>query len=488
MEIKVIDSLSPKPHLFIKDQIRYKSNTGAILTLIAFISTLVLSLYFLIAYIQKKDLNIIWYKEGKDFQPVIDLNNKLFAVRFRDTYLKPLDPRIASIQVTYWHMLNNTRSIQYLPLELCGQSKLFPDLDYSTFQCLKPDVGTNLTIWADPLNQRRAFINIYLVTCKNSTENNNFCYSQTEIETRLKSLNMFFDYYISKSTIDHYDSENPLQDGFYLNTFKITYDFFYTYYEYLKEVIYVTDNGKVFEDLNTYTGFEYDENTSFNVPSLIQSTKTIIDGSFTIIQILSNERYADKYRRTYPKLQSVVASIGGVIELIWFCGRMICELITPAMMYLDIAHNFVDFSKSCDKSPKKNLTVFSHISGIKLSSCSIVNSDPYLYPKKEISFIDSVIPTRFTSKMSTRRVSDKCKELITKKMSIEYIIKSLNDFERMKQIIFEESQIKLFDNLPNLKLDEQFNKKILKNTDISHIIAIMNDNEPVNKRLKEFFK
>jgi hypothetical protein len=499
MEFKNLDILSIKPSLHIKSQTRFKTNYGAFLTLLSSLAILTLALFFIINFIEKRDLNIIWHKESINFSPFIDLNQKILMFRFYDINFDKIDPRVASIQATYWTYSDNTnKTINYLDLEQCSPDKHFPaysnliNFDASTFQCIKSHEDNNFTLWTNPASGGMAFFNIYLVSCKNTTDQST-CYSQDVIDSKLKSTNMFFDYYISMHAIDHYDSENPIKDTIHYSSYKITYDFFFTYFEYYKNIVYTSDNGNVFENKKTYNGFEYDESNTFNVISLRESTKTIIDGSFTIFQILINERYSDNYSRTYQKLQSIIANIGGVLEAIWFMGTLIIELITPAMMYLDIAHDFVDLRINNRSKPSRDLGGITIHNQTKLQSLHNVNENVGLKQsaqniKLNLSIIDSILP-KFTNKSSNRQLADRCKELVTKKLSIEYIINNMNQLERLKQIFLDQDQLRLFDNLPFFKLEEQMAGKqsvsLLERKRISQPTNLSED--PITKKLKSIY-
>jgi hypothetical protein len=503
MEFKNLDILSIKPSLYIKSQTRFKTNYGAFFTILSSLAILTLALFFMINFIEKRDLNVIWHKESASFSPFIDLNQKILMFRFRDINFNKIDPRIASIQATYWSFdIYGNRTINYLDLEQCSPEKHFPaysnliNVDASTFQCIKPNENNNFTLWSNPASKTRAFFNIYLVSCKNTTGRDT-CYSQDIIDSKLKSTNMFFDYYMSMHAIDHYDPEAPLKDTIHSTTYKITYDFFFTYYEYYKNIVYTSDDGKVFENKKTSKGFEYDESNTYNVISLRESTKTIIDGSFTIFQIMINDRYSDNYSRTYPKLQSIVANIGGVLEVIWFIGSMIIQLITPAIMYLDIAHDFVDFRVgSSEAKPKEKSS--SDLAGVTIYNITKLHSVANLNEnkigglmqstktvKKNLSIIDSIIPSKLAGKSSNRQLAERCKELIIKKLSIEYFINNMNQIERLKQILLNKDQLKLFDNLPLFKLEEQsYTKQQSSLLELQRTVNMSSLSEdPINKRL-----
>jgi hypothetical protein len=153
MEFKNLDFLSIKPSLHIKSKTRFKTNYGAFLTILSSLVILTLALFFIINFLEKRDLNVIWHKESIDFSSFIDLNQKIFMLRFREINYNKIDPRIASIQATYWtYSHDRNKTIYYLDLEQCSPEKHFPaysnliNFDTSTFQCIKPNENSNFTL------------------------------------------------------------------------------------------------------------------------------------------------------------------------------------------------------------------------------------------------------------------------------------------------------------------------------------------------------
>ena len=54
-----------------------------------------------------------------------------------------------------------------------------------------------------------SYIILYLRTCTNTTENNNHCYPQEEIENFMKNGSYYFAYLMESIKVDHYNNSNP---------------------------------------------------------------------------------------------------------------------------------------------------------------------------------------------------------------------------------------------------------------------------------------
>ncbi len=76
MSIKLLhrlDYMSIEPRFYIKGKDRLLTSFGGIMTILVFLSILVLSGYFIISHFEKSEVNVISYKEYKDFNREINL-------------------------------------------------------------------------------------------------------------------------------------------------------------------------------------------------------------------------------------------------------------------------------------------------------------------------------------------------------------------------------------------------------------------------------
>jgi hypothetical protein len=312
------------------------------------------------------------------------------------------------------------------------------------------------------------------------------CLPQNEIDSALQKLAMFFEYYISSSSIDHYNHDQPLQDTFHTRKIKITYDFVYSYYEIFKLTKYTSDNGRVFEDKNITKGSEYNDSNSYILINLKESSNLGIEGAFTLIHINLNEKAQDNYTRTYPKLQSLVANIGGVIKAITFVCSFFIELISPGIMSLDIANNFIKFPDKTQQSinPNPSASIFKHSSN-QLNYIPGVKGQAN---KKRLGILRAIVPASLTEPGSSKQLAVQCEEYVSKKLSMEYIIEMLNQVEQIKQVMLDTNQLKLFNNVPFLTLNKQTNlmesrKKRLNENEIESLFRLIDNEDKTNKRI-----
>jgi hypothetical protein len=258
---KFCDQTSIKPKLLIYGKERYTTGFGTIMTILSYIAMIVLSGYFLISFYQKKELSVIFFRETKDYYSSFDLTDKFLFFSFKDTNGVPVDPRMAQVASTYWIMNNGTiSSVTYMDTENCVMGKHIPDqykdifhFDVSGYQCISPG-QYNLSLTALTSQGLLKFYNFYVTECKNTTANGNMCYSPEVIQSKLQTTSMFFEYYFPSYVYDHYNTTNPLSVKFMRQKYRIYVDFFYSFFEYYKELIYESDNGYVFEDPNTFKG------------------------------------------------------------------------------------------------------------------------------------------------------------------------------------------------------------------------------------------
>jgi hypothetical protein len=266
-----LDFLSTASKIYIYDNERYKTKFGAFTTILTSILIFSFSCFFFVSYYLKNEMNVLYYRANPDANtiPYIDMNHKLLMFRYRDINFNLIDPRIATIKATFWDTVKGNRTVYELNLEPCSFEKHLNtsvyrkiiNFDISTYSCIQP--GThNLFLTSQNSINTNSFINLYILECQNSTLNKNFCFPKQEISAALQNLNMFFDYYMSSFTIDHYNYKNPITETPNYKRFKITYDFYYFYYEVVKLFNYNSDYGSVFDDIKTFHGYEYDENNS----------------------------------------------------------------------------------------------------------------------------------------------------------------------------------------------------------------------------------
>lgn len=334
------DLISPKPKLFINSRKRFVTILGIIVSILFTLSTLGLILYFFVDFLVGSGMTIIYSKEEtlSDFSMV--MNQKLFAFNFMSLEEGPVNPKIASIVPVLWKYNKYDSDITEIKLEQCELDKhfskkiygnLFENLNINNFRCLSQDQG-NLTLSFNKTDWSGAYLILYIKTCTNSTENNNFCYPQEEIDRAMSNSSYFLSMLIDNIAVDHYNYTNPLKASFYYRQMKLSYKARSDYDIYWKPIEYATDRGWLFETINVKKSFHLDE-------TLIQQNPTSQDEhyyyhkTFSKIQFALHYSSIDKYKRAYPKIQSVLANLSGLIQITFQIAKIVVSLFSMGQYY-----------------------------------------------------------------------------------------------------------------------------------------------------------
>jgi hypothetical protein len=78
-------------------------------------------------------------------------------------------------------------------------------------------------------------------------------------------------------------------------------------------------------------------------------------------------------------------------------------------------------------------------------------------PKTEIktlSWLETILPRKCFSKKSAIHIVDKCQLIIKRKLSSDYILKTISEFEKLKTILLDEKQNVVFMHMKNPSIDE----------------------------------
>jgi hypothetical protein len=510
-----LDFMSVEAKLYIRGKDRYKTKFGFVMSILSFISICVLSAFFVKFYIEKVDVNVLFLKESTNEALYMDLNLKPFFFTLTDITGKDVDPRMVSLTIKYFLYTKYDESMEILETEACKYEKHLPDpkykkmfenVNFESYTCIKND-KYNLNLTDDPVNSILNYFNLYVSECNNSTLNNNSCYPRELIKDYLSTSNMYFSYYFPNFIIDHYNSTSPLQESFTLIERKIYNDMFYGYNENIKVVNYTSDEGAVMQDLRTWTISGRDESSSVDIA--IKSTTTVPNTkSVFSISLLSGK--VDQYKRTYPKIQSVVANIGGVLKFIMTISSFLSKYISLQMLEVELSNNFI-----CDKDKEQNknrkvveMTSCNNLKSYPLSSTvTILNKnfpDKNMIPKninstiseikkvkqrKRLTFVEALMPKKCLNKSSAKHSLNKYSKIIKTYMSTDNILKLFKDFENIKYLYLNEKQVELFEFMRSPTLNEHYVniEKMIKNKfttlEINNLLKEVDNKEIVNKKI-----
>lgn len=512
------DFLSVQPKIYIKGKDRYKTKFGLVMSVLSFISIGILSAFFIKFYIDKAEINILFYKGITSEELYMDLNNKPFFFSFRDINGKKVDQRLISLTLRHFYNKDGKFSWDTLDVEACSFEKHFPDPKYKKMfenlnleskLCIK-DQNHNLNITDDSKNNVVLYFNLYAHECNNSTLNNNSCYPKEQIRSYMSSANIYFGYYFPDFLIDHYNSSSPLQETFRFTEKKVYSDIIYRFSQFIKPVKYTSDEGAVLQNFKTWNFFGLDEPSSLVYISLTSTSSVPFTlGTFQIYMIPGK---VDYYRRSFPKFQTVLAYIGGITKFIWTFSSFISTYITSQMLKAQLAINFI-----CDELKIENKEI--KISKKSSFDNKLINSRSMIFndnlrnkitihknhnplnlenlennyncrtKRKGISFLEAILPKIFLNKNSVKHNDYKFCRVINSYMSTDNFLKLFKDFENFKYLYLDEKQIKLFEFMRCSTIDEHYmyldniNQNLIKNNEINNMINNIDIKNSINEKI-----
>jgi len=503
-----IDIYGNKPELKIKKGDNFKTVFGSILTIQTILTSLFALSYFCLLLFDVTNPKLVFSLRNINNPPLIqfDQSNYGFAFGLENvtSYEQFIDEsiyRVEAYHMTGTRSSNGTFSweVEKLGLEKCNINKypkefehIFADLPFQNLYCLK---NTTFVLSGTFLNEQYKYIIIKIFECKNSTEpNSTVCQPKSYIDEMLAGT--FFSFSHTDITLDPTNYTHPKQVYAGDSYTTVSNKFFKEMHHYLKIVNFATDKGWLVSDVQKDTYFQLDyikEMTDFRKAD-----------NFLSYTVKLSTKW-ETYHRSYIKIQDVAADCGGLIKLVTvFCliisyfynktkfyefigEEMLCEGHTiqknnfetkkefefksdhNANPHIQIkTNNFFDehsktFNEFLNKAEQNNLNNSKmnksqkSINSKKSKKKSISNGENVSRNIKKakrlnlkMSFSQSFFYMICCNKNSKKRNYMKLNSIRKKSdemLDIIKILKNINDIERLKKLVLDEDQLKLF-NFP----------------------------------------
>jgi hypothetical protein len=360
--IKSIDFLGNEPKVYIFKRNLYKTFLGGLLSIITAAAIGSFTLYFITIAFSRQQVNLLSSQTTK-FNKSLDLGNIPFllfpankdGVFFNTSVVYPV------LQLwSYPHKSQGSVKITNVPLKQCetsdltGYNDLFADFtNLNSYYCMNK-AGLNLTIFGDygDINNGYSKLHINIAKCTNDSIYNinpdkQGCLAQDKIDGLLGNypLHLYLTY--PDYEIDFQNLTNPFRPYIKTEDFLISYMSKNAYIYYFKRAFINSDFGYVFEDTHQQYSYQYDSMLSL---TLMGSTLYVPEGYGLIMITLSS--IADIHSRSYIKLQSMVANVGGVINFIYLLAKIIVGYISNKTILLEyVNYSSRDYKPSTDIKP-----------------------------------------------------------------------------------------------------------------------------------------
>ena len=338
-----LDLLSAQPTLFISSQPRYQSLFGFFVTVLDFAIILGFGLYFFISFINGDEVYLIYSKDTKIFDPKVNLTKRIFFYQVADYTGVLVDPRLVETVPTLWYIDSENTIVEVLEEEQCDLKKNIPgeeyenliNFDISNYKCVSRKGGEDLELSITHSPFSNTYMNLYITMCQNSTKNNNHCYPKETIEEKIKDLNIYLNFYLESTSLDHHNQKNPISATFYADQVSVSPDFVYAYFYDWRTLFYESDEGIVFPSIKTIESFSIDSTTKRN-EIYPKGAEFWAPDSLSIFQFGMNAGYAEKYQRSYPKFQTFLANFGGIFNVLIKIGECVAYIASNHLMYSSV--------------------------------------------------------------------------------------------------------------------------------------------------------
>jgi len=368
--------IGKNPELLIFSKYRNKSIIASLASIGIIFFSIAFAINSILDYLKFKNPNITFSKDN-DAETNRNFLKKDFLLMFQliDTSsLKPLNNSIGYYLAEYIIYYNNGTNI-YTPIEIetCKIGKNI-DKKYENFVSDSSNYGRkiedfycinskfeNISLFYNP-KEGFSVITLYIIF------QNNTSYTPEKIQSLITTEN---------NIINNFDRKSPINNGYMFQITSAYSSMEYTRvnynFQYLK---YESDEGYFFENSRILYGMSFSDVTSYrnkqdndNVEQRFGDIKNPIIGT---IEISINKSNFDNYKRSYQRLQSLLAEIMSVINLLFEIGRQLANFLGDRKMSLNIIEFLINKNNLYIKKNKRKLTVMKDKS--KESSTRKINS------------------------------------------------------------------------------------------------------------------
>ena len=327
--IQELDIFAKKLGLFYNGREKIGSPFGLILTIIYILVSLFIFIHYTISIIRKEELQVHDSTEYSNSTPSINLNNSelfyfAFGVENAENASRFVDETIYRARAVYYYGKKNEsggafNTIEYrdLKIEKCKVEKfgknyqhLFTPGEFDDSYCVS---NFDLTLIGGFIYDEFSCIRILIYPCKNTSDNNNHCKPQEDIDRVLAGG--YFSILLKDIGLNPNNHTNPIlptiQD-FYTTISKDFYKDVIFNYE-LTDII--SDDGIFYEKKKTERFLKYDKiKESFY---LRNDTEFYYQGKsmFKLEIRLSDNIHVQ--RRSYKKMANAFSTTGGYMQMIY---------------------------------------------------------------------------------------------------------------------------------------------------------------------------
>ena len=379
-----------------KNRSTYTSKTGIILSIFSIVFFTGFTFYYFLQLINHSSFTVLQCNDKSKYHS-INLTSipVMFGFLNSNSEYFSMNEEIFNINVFIktFNPLNSSVKAIYSPIELenCLNSeyrKIYPKMekyDLEHFICIKPNQSIILNgRYGDSTNGFKS-LNVYFGQCiteeclkKNLSEYNNILYD------------LFLSVVYLSDVIDNYNYSNPLTQEFRSETFQITPLTFKKYIYYFSSLLYISNNGLIFNDYKNYFSFIFDHiHLDFVGRNNSDSTMIFDDKIYSMIFqfTFSSADYPLIFERQYLKIQDIFSRIGGFVDFVYIVCNAITIYISRKSLVVDITdslvcHECINACTSKNKRNEFNILKYTNQEKDSIKKSDLNSTNDIIYSKK----------------------------------------------------------------------------------------------------------
>lgn len=323
----------------------FQTYFGSILSLIIITIVSYFVIYFGLQIIQKKQpkINSSLYNDLNPQKTSLTSDNFAFTLSLQNPdYSFYINDSIYSVNASIITIMNDGENSETFitPLEIirCNEynftvvPEYFNLLDLENLFCL--NMSTEIYLKGDFGQSEWTYLNFEFSKCVNSSKNNNSCSSQEEIDSRLDGG--YVGIFMTDLNIVPNNFNNPSQ--LYGKNIFTTFSAreYIELWVYFKRVELNTDDGLLLNSNKQKSFFNFD---TYRETKYYKTSDTFL----SVKMRMSLSR--NVYDRSYEKVQTVAADIGGIMKLCLFLGEVIVYYFREILYKDYLVSYFVNYSQ-----------------------------------------------------------------------------------------------------------------------------------------------
>ena len=450
------DIIGLKPKIMIFNKEKYKSTFSAILSIIVLFFALSFTVYSLIVYFNYANPSIVYSKDNdKSTSRSIILSDALLLFGlYENSNFQALDENDAFIEGEYVIDFNNGSNYkENLIIEKCEYGKnidkkhqeYLSEYIISDFYCISKSQATYPLFYIPYVGKASLSLNLRLGESSKNTANDVILYI----------IN-------GNDVIDHSDKNNPISHNYFTSIYtSFSSEKFNIINYYLQFIKYESDDGFILPNNKIFIAKAFSQMNIMETNYIEQMENNEIGRIFISLSEIS----FDSYKRVYPRIQSLIAEITSVVNLLILIGEILAKILLEKKMNKDIfkyikeknyqkkievtLENKEMISKntnirsinenekinksnmnSVDDLTNKNANVDNNETRDKNSNSNVLDNLNYLH----------IIKSFFCCKDEKTKLINYCHDYISKEICLENILLKLNQLENKFDLVtFEDN-------------------------------------------------